>query len=81
VSSFKVPGGLLFESGSTYGSLMKVLPRGSVEYLLNDRAVVHAGVGLFSYDLFFDNINQTGFSVGTPVLTTTTTASRSRART
>ena len=69
VSSFRVPGGLLFENGSTYNSLMKALPRGAFEYLVNDRTVVHAGAGLFSYDLFFDNINQTGFSVGTPVLT------------
>jgi hypothetical protein len=70
VASFKVPGGLLFENGSTYNSLTKLLPRGAFEYLLNDKTVVHGGVGLFSYDLFFDNINQTGFSVGTPVLTT-----------
>ena len=70
VSSFTVPGGLLFENGSTYKALTKVLPRGAFEYLVNDRTVVHAGLGLFSYDLFFDNINQTGFSVGTPVLTT-----------
>jgi len=69
-ANFKVPGGLLFENGTTYGALMKALPRGAFEYLLNDKTVVHAGVGLFSYDLFFDNINQTGFSVGTPVLTT-----------
>jgi hypothetical protein len=69
-SSFKVPGGLLFENGSTYNALTKALPRGAFEYLINDRTVIHAGAGLFSYDLFFDNINQTGFSVGTPVLTT-----------
>jgi hypothetical protein len=68
-SSFKVPGGLLFENGSTYNPLTKALPRGAFEYLINDRTVIHAGAGLFSYDLFFDNINQTGFSVGTPVLT------------
>ena len=70
VSSFKVPGGLLFANGATYNTLVKPLPRGAVSYLLNDRTVVRGGVGLFSYDLFFDNINQQGFSVGTPVLTT-----------
>src|SRR5262245_56659859 len=70
VSSFKVPGGLLFENGSTYDALVKPLPRGAFSYLLNDKTVVRGGAGLFSYDLFFDNINQQGFSIGTPVLTT-----------
>src|SRR5262245_31589108 len=70
VSSFKVPGGLLFANGRTYNTLVKALPRANASYLINDRTVVHAGAGLFSYDLFFDNINQQGFSVGTPVLTT-----------
>jgi hypothetical protein len=70
VSAFKVPGGLLFADGSTYNSLTKLLPRGAMSYMLSDKTVLRAGVGLFSYDLFFDNINQQGFSVGTPVLTT-----------
>ncbi len=70
VSSFKVPGGLLFADGATYNTLFKPLPRGAVSYLLNDRTVVRGGLGLFSYDLFFDVINQQGFSLGTPVLTT-----------
>ncbi len=70
VSSFKVPGGLLFANGATYDTLAKPLPRAAMSYLVNERTVIRAGVGLFSYDLFFDNINQQGFSVGTPVLTT-----------
>ena len=70
VSSFKVPGGLEFANGATYKTLFKVLPRASASYLLGQRTVVRGGVGLFSYDMFFDNINQQGFSVGTPVLTT-----------
>ena len=70
VGSFKAPGGLVFEDGATHNTLVKALPRGAVSYLLNDRTVVRAGLGLFSYDLFFDVINQQGFSVGTPVLTT-----------
>jgi hypothetical protein len=70
VSSFRVPGGLLFENGATYKTLFKPLPRASAAYLIGDRTVVRGGVGLFSYDLFFDNVNQSGFSVGTPVLTT-----------
>src|SRR5207248_10937079 len=70
VSSFKVPGGLLFANGSTYNTLTKALPRGAASYMLGEKTVVRGGVGLFSYDLFFDNINQQGFSIGTPVLTT-----------
>jgi hypothetical protein len=31
--------------------------------------VLRGGLGLFSYDYFFENINQTGFSQATPVLT------------
>src|SRR5206468_4615144 len=70
VSSFRVLGGLRFADGATYSTLVKPLPRGAFSYLVNSRTVVRGGVGLFSYDLFFDNINQQGFSVGTPVLTT-----------
>jgi len=70
VSSFRVPGGLLFPDGATYNALFKALPRGAFSYLLNERTVVRGGVGLFSFDLFFDNINQQGFSQGTPVLVT-----------
>jgi hypothetical protein len=70
VGSFHVPGGLLFENGATYKTLFKPLPRAAAAYLIGERTVVRGGVGLFSYDLFFDNINQSGFSVGTPVLTT-----------
>jgi hypothetical protein len=70
VSAFKVPGGLLFANGATYNTLVKPLPRGAMSYQLNDKTVLRGGIGMFSYDLFFDNINQQGFSVGTPVLTT-----------
>jgi hypothetical protein len=70
VSSFRVPGGLLFADGATYDTLTKLLPRAAASYLVTDRTVIRGGIGLFSYDLFFDNINQQGFSVGTPVLTT-----------
>jgi carboxypeptidase family protein len=70
VTSFKVPGGLRFADGATYSTLYKPLPRAAASYLISDRTVVRGGFGLFSYDLFFDAINQQGFSVGTPVLTT-----------
>jgi hypothetical protein len=70
VSAFQVNGGVLYADGATYKTLSKVLPRGAFSYLINERTVVRGGVGLFSYDYFFDNINQQGFSVGTPVLVT-----------
>jgi hypothetical protein len=50
---------------------MKLLPRAAFGYLLDDRTVVRGGLGLFSYDYFFENINQAGFSQATPVLVTT----------
>jgi hypothetical protein len=68
--SFRVPGGLLFADGATYHALTKALPRAALSYRLGEKTVARGGVGLFSYDLFFDNINQQGFSIGTPVLTT-----------
>ncbi|MEO8359182.1 MAG: TonB-dependent receptor [Vicinamibacteria bacterium] len=69
-SAFNVKGGVLYADGATYKTLKKPLPRGAFSYLLNDRTVIRAGIGLFSYDYFFDNINQQGFSVGTPILVT-----------
>src|SRR4051812_41346409 len=47
------------------------MPRGAFSYLLNDRTNLRGGFGLFSYDYFFENINQAGFSQPTPVLVTT----------
>jgi hypothetical protein len=69
-ASFSVKGGLKFADGPTYKTLSKLLPRAAFSYLINERTVVRGGVGLFSYDYFFDNINQQGFSVGTPILAT-----------
>ena len=69
-SAFQVNGGVLYAAGGTYQTLKKPLPRGAFSYLINDRTVIRGGIGLFSYDYFFDNINQQGFSVGTPVLVT-----------
>jgi hypothetical protein len=70
VSQFAVPGGLLFADGATWETLFKALPRAGFAYLLNDKTVVRGGIGLFSFDYFFDTINQQGFSQGTPVLVT-----------
>src|SRR5262249_33345415 len=48
----------------------KLLARGAAESAVTPKMVVHGGVGLFSYDYFFDNINQAGFSQATPILAT-----------
>jgi hypothetical protein len=70
LSQFHVRGGLLFADGPVNRTASKVLPRGAAAYMIDDRTVLRGGVGLFSYDYFFENINQTGFSQATPVLTT-----------
>jgi carboxypeptidase family protein len=70
VSAFRAIGGLRFADGPVSETVTKLLPRASASYLLNERTVVRAGVGLFSYDYFFENINQAGFSQATPVLVT-----------
>ncbi len=70
VSNFQVLGGLLFADGPVNETKSKLLPRASAEFAIDQKTVVHGGVGLFSYDYFFENINQAGFSQATPVLTT-----------
>jgi hypothetical protein len=69
-SQFKVKGGLLFADGPVNDTATKLLPRGAFSYLLNDRTNLRGGFGIFSYDYFFENINQAGFSQATPVLVT-----------
>ena len=71
VSQFRVIGGLLFADGAVNDTVTKLLPRGAFAYMLSDRTVLRGGIGLFSYDYFFENINQAGFSQATPVLVTT----------
>jgi hypothetical protein len=71
VSAFHATGGLMFADGAVNETVTKLLPRGALAYMLDDRTVIRGGVGLFSYDFFFENINQAGFSQATPVLTTT----------
>ena len=71
VANFKVRGGLLFADGAVNETVTKVLPRGAFSYLLNERTNLRGGFGLFSYDYFFENINQAGYSQATPVLVTT----------
>jgi len=70
VSDFRVTGGLLFADGAVNDTVTKLLPRAAISYLLTSRTVLRGGVGLFSYDYFFENINQAGFSQATPVLVT-----------
>ncbi len=69
VADFHVLGGLLFADGPVNETKMKFLPRGAAEYALNEKMVVRGGVGLFSYDYFFENINQAGFSQPTAIIT------------
>ena len=70
VSQFRVRGGLEFADGAIYNNLFKVLPRASASYLINDRTVIRGGIGLFSYDYYFDAGNQTGYSQPTGIITT-----------
>ena len=69
-SQFKVKGGLLFADGPVNETVTKLLPRSAFSYLLNDHTNLRGGFGIFSYDYFFENINQAGFSQATPVLVT-----------
>lgn len=71
VDQFRVLGGLQFADGAVNNTVTKFLPRGAFAYMLDPKTVVRGGVGLFSYDYFFENINQAGFSQATPVLVTT----------
>ena len=71
VSEFDVTGGLLFANGAVNETVTKLLPRAAAAYMLTERTVLRGGVGLFSYDYFFENRNQAGFSQATPVLVTT----------
>ncbi|HXT69085.1 MAG TPA: TonB-dependent receptor [Vicinamibacterales bacterium] len=66
-TDFKVKGGLLFADGPVNNTKSKILPRAAASYLLNKRTVLRGGVGLFSFDYFFENINQAGFSQATPI--------------
>ncbi len=70
-SDFRVLGGLLFADGAVNETVTKFLPRAAAAYMLDEKTVLRGGVGLFSYDYFFENINQAGFSQATPVLVTT----------
>ena len=67
VAEFDVKGGLLFADGPINETKTKFLPRGAASYLLTPKTVLRGGVGTFSYDYFFENINQAGFSQATPV--------------
>ncbi len=70
VSAFRVKGGVQFADGAIYNTLVKPLPRAALSYLLNDKTVVRAGMGLFSFPYYFDAGNQAGFSQPTGILAT-----------
>jgi Carboxypeptidase regulatory-like domain len=69
-NQFAVRGGLEFADGPIYNNMFKFLPRVAASYLLNNRTVIRGGIGLFSYDYYFDAGNQTGFSQPTAIVTT-----------
>ena len=71
VADFRVTGGLLFADGPVNETVTKWLPRAAAAYMLGEKTVLRGGVGLFSYDYFFENRNQAGYSQATPVLVTT----------
>ncbi|HSP17823.1 MAG TPA: TonB-dependent receptor [Thermoanaerobaculia bacterium] len=70
VNAFQVRGGLRFAQGSIYNNLNKVLPRAGAEYQLGQKTVLRGGLGLFSYDYYFDAGNQIGYSQPTAIVTT-----------
>lgn len=70
VSQFAVRGGLLYGTGATWDTITKVLPRIGASYLLTEKTVARAGIGLYSFPYFFDAINQTGFSQSTLLVST-----------
>ena len=69
-ADFRVDGGLEFADGAIYDNLTKFLPRVAASYLIDSKTVIRGGVGMFSYDYYFDAGNQTGFSQPTAVVTT-----------
>ena len=71
VAEFDVKGGLLFADGPVNETQDQgAASRVSSSYLLTPKTVLRGGVGLFSYDFFFENTNQTGYSQATPVIVT-----------
>jgi carboxypeptidase family protein/TonB-dependent receptor-like protein len=71
VGQFAVKGGVLFADGPIYNTLVKFLPRAAASYSIDDKTVLRAGIGRFSYPYYFDAGNQSGFSQPTGVITTT----------
>jgi Carboxypeptidase regulatory-like domain len=69
-SQFKVLGGLLFADGPVNDTTTKFLPRAAASYMLGKKTVLRGGIGLFSFDYFFENINQAGYAQATPILAT-----------
>ena len=70
VADFHVLGGLLFADGPVNDTKIEAAAaRRGRRTRSTEKTVVRGGVGLFSYDYFFENINQAGFSQATPILT------------
>ena len=68
LSAFNVTGGMTYVDGAMSDTITKLLPRFAGAYLIDQKTVFRGGIGLFSFDYFFNNINQAGFSQATPVI-------------
>ena len=68
LSAFNVTGGMTYVDGGMSDTISKLLPRLAGAYLIDQKTVFRGGIGLFSFDYFFNNLNQAGFSQATPVI-------------
>lgn len=70
-ANFRVPGGLVFASGSNRGfkaDRNNFQPRIGAAYQIDSRTAIRAGWGIFMVPFFLDGINQNGFSRNTPLI-------------
>ena len=61
---FNVTGGMTYVDGAMSDTITKLLPRFAGAYLIDQKTVFRGGIGLFSFDYFFDNMNQAGLLAG-----------------
>ena len=64
LSAFNVTGGMTYVDGAMSDTITKLLPRFAGAYLIDQKTVFRGGIGLFSFDYFFNNMNQAGLLPG-----------------
>ena len=64
LSAFNVTGGMTYVDGAMSDTISKLLPRLAGAYLIDQKTVFRGGIGLFSFDYFFNNLNQAGLLAG-----------------